>query len=77
MRQLFEHHDLTRVGHYASVLESSGILTLTKNDVDQGVGNPTFDCMPQLWVMDDSRYDEACAILRELEAPDIADAGER
>ena len=77
MKQIFEYRDLTRIGHYASVLESSGILTLTKNDVDQGVGNPTFDCTPQLWVMDDSNYEEACAILRELEGPGIADAGGR
>ncbi len=73
MRKIFEHRDLTKVGHYASILESDGILTLTKNDIDQGVGNPTVDCFPELWVMDDSKYEEACAILRQLEDPDGSD----
>lgn len=68
MRKIYESHEQERVGHFQSILESAGILTLIKNDC-QAAAEGTFPgdpFTPELWVMNDEDYDEAIKILRPL-----------
>ena len=53
------------VGHLRNVLEAHGIECLLKNEFTSGaIGElPPFECWPELWVMDDSRFEEASAIV--------------
>jgi hypothetical protein len=66
MRKIYEHQRLERVGHFQSILESHGILTLLKNEATcqaDGIFAGSDPC-PELWVMDDDHYEQALEILR-------------
>ena len=69
MRKIFESHRQEKVGHYQSILESSGICTLIKNDCQaaaEGNFGPADPILPELWVIDDGDYDRAIEILTPL-----------
>ena len=63
------HRDSTMVGHKKSILEGAGIDCFIQNESTTGLGagffglvqSPIFD--PALCIVDDSRYDEALALL--------------
>ncbi len=65
MRKVFESHKQETVGHYQSILESAGILTLIKNEnIASAEGTLPADLiLPELWVMRDEDYDKAIEIL--------------
>lgn len=65
MKKLFVHRDLVKIGHYASILECRGIRTVTKNDIDLGVGHTMDFCYPELWV-----DEEAHALISSFEGSD-------
>jgi hypothetical protein len=66
MRKIYEHIDHSRVGLYQSILESAGIRTHLKNvGASIGMGEiPFTQLFPELWVVEDSDYDHAIAILK-------------
>lgn len=74
MIKVFEHFDLTIVGHIKSVLEAEGIQTYLKNQFTSGVLGeiPFVEAVPELWVVDDSDVVEANALIRSLEIVDSA-----
>lgn len=67
MRKVFEHPAFHEVGHCESILNSHGIATTIKNqDVSSLSGEvPYVAAYPELWVLDDSAYDQAIALLRD------------
>lgn len=67
MRKVFEHPAFHEVGHCESILNSHGIATTIRNqDVSSLSGEvPYAAAFPELWVLDDSTYDQAIALLRE------------
>jgi hypothetical protein len=71
MKTVFVHHDSTVVGLKKSILEEAGIDCFIQNEstsASLGAGvlglvqSPIFD--PALCILDDSRYEEAMALLK-------------
>jgi hypothetical protein len=76
MKTVFVHHDPTVVGHKKSILEEAGIDCFIRNESTSAtlgagilglVQSPIFD--PVLCILDDSRYDEATALLKSISEP--------
>jgi hypothetical protein len=70
MKEVFIHHDPTIVGFKKSILDGAGIDCFIRNENTSAtfgagalglVQSPVFD--PVLCIVDDSRYDEAMALL--------------
>jgi len=79
MKTVFVHHDPTMVGHKKSILEEAGIDCFIRNENTSAtfgggalglVQSPVFD--PALCIVDDSRYDEAVALLKTTAEPSLA-----
>jgi len=69
MRKIFEHPAYYEVGLLESKLNSHGIETLVKNTAISTVGGIPFTASyPELWVLHDTQYDEALALLQEYKA---------
>ncbi len=66
MKKIYENIDFTRVGYLQSILESAGIATLVKNEGPSSLSGliAVGQCYPELWIVDEDRYDEAMAVLR-------------
>ncbi len=67
MRKVFEHPAFHEVGHCESILNSHGIATTIQNqDVSSLSGEvPYAAAFPELWVLEDSTYDQAIALLKD------------
>jgi hypothetical protein len=79
MKVVFIHHDPTMVGLKKSILEEAGIDCFIQNENTSAtfgagalglVQSPIFD--PALCIIDDSRYDEAMALLKTTPEPSLA-----
>lgn len=68
MKKLFSHIDYTRIGHFQSILEQQGFRTFVKNlDASVGMGEiPYTEIWPELWLYEDSEYEEAAALIDQL-----------
>ena len=71
MIKVFEDFDITLVGHYQSVLESSDIATYMKNQFGtSGAGElPFVEVIPQLWVLNEADAERAREMIKELHEP--------
>lgn len=71
MKMLCSHIDYARIGHFQSVLEAHGFEVFVKNlGASIGMGEiPYTEVWPELWLYDDSRYDEAVALIADLQKP--------
>lgn len=69
MIKVFEHFDLSIVGHIKSLLEAEGIKTYLKNQYTSGVLGeiPFVEAVPELWVVDDAEVARANALIRNLQ----------
>jgi rubrerythrin len=78
MRKIYEHYEYPRVGHFQSILEEAGIPTLIKNlDASSGAGEiPFTEVFPELWVVEDTDYDRALALLETHQPPDPTHLGD-
>jgi hypothetical protein len=76
MREIFTHQDFTRVGHYQSILESGGIPTFIRNGVSHNSVTelPSPVLFPTLCVENDSDYEQAVKMIREVYQPQNTDA---
>lgn len=65
MKKIFSSQDVTLVGFYKTLLEDNGIETMVKNYYLTGAAGdiPPNECIPELWILDDEKYDEAKALL--------------
>jgi hypothetical protein len=68
MRKVFEHPAFHEVGLFESILNSHDIATTIRNqNVSSLVGEVPFTAAyPELWFVDDNRYDEAISLLQEF-----------
>ena len=71
MRQIFTALNAALVHNVKNVLEAQGIACHIRGEnLLLGVGEiPPVECWAELWVVDDSRFDEAKAILADVNAP--------
>ena len=70
MRQVYTNRDITRVGHYQSLLEEEQIHTLIRNQHDYGGPMFSDDIRdPSLWVVDNADYEPALRLIEAYEMP--------
>jgi hypothetical protein len=74
MKKILSSTDVLLVGFYKAILESHGIAMMIKNYyLTSGVGDlPPNECVPELWLMDDDRLEEAKALLSLNDEKDSA-----
>jgi len=72
MKLLFTSADLAAVSHLKDLVESAGIPCFLNNEVTSALsgGIPQGECMPELWIDDDSRLAEALQIKKDWLAPE-------
>jgi hypothetical protein len=64
MRELYTSMDSARIGLYKSILDSAGIACYIQNDASSRLLNMiAMVFQPTLCIVDDSRYEEAVALL--------------
>lgn len=69
MKRITSSESLAKIGHYKNVLEQSGIRCLIKNEQLSGaLGEvPFLECLPELWVLDESDLKRAEGLIAELD----------
>ncbi len=75
MKKVFSTSDPVIISHYKTILENQGIACILKNYYLTGAAGelPINTCWPELWIIDNSHYKEAKAILSKLDQPVSAD----
>lgn len=65
MKKIFTSQNIALVNFYKEILEKNGIDAIVKNYyLTSGVGDlPPNECIPELWIMNDDKYDEAKVLL--------------
>ncbi|MGH7941947.1 MAG: DUF2007 domain-containing protein [Limisphaerales bacterium] len=71
MKRLFTSSDLAAVSALKSMLDRIGIPCFITNEVSSALagGIPQGECMPELWIGDDSREEEAIQIKKQWLSP--------
>ena len=79
MRKVYASQLAPMVGHLRNVLESHGITCMVKNEYLAGAAGelPPTECWPELWVMEDAKYDEAVAIVSAASLENLVEPGGR
>lgn len=80
MKKIFTTQDITLLNFYKSILEDNGIPVIIKNYyLMSGSGDiPPNECVPELWILDDKRVDDAKRLLTvEKEEPWQCQCGEK
>ncbi|HEV2455527.1 MAG TPA: DUF2007 domain-containing protein [Verrucomicrobiae bacterium] len=74
MKLIFTSADLVTVSELKDMLNSAGIACFINNEVSSTLsgGIPQGECMPELWIEDDSRETEAVQIKKDWLAPRAA-----
>ena len=69
MRIIYTNENRLIVGNTKNILESHGIEVILKNEYSQGaVGEiSAFDAWPELWVINDSDYENAIEVIEVIE----------
>ena len=72
MIKVCTHENRMILYNLRNLLEAAGIETRVVNEFAAGGAGdlPTFDTWPELWIADESRLDEARALLAEIDAAD-------
>lgn len=70
MRQIYTSPNTALVNHLRSILEALGIPCRVRGEfLSAAVGElPPIECWAELWVVDDSRYDDANEVIRRAAA---------
>lgn len=61
MKKVYASEDRLMVGHIKNLLEDQGFHCIIRNEHLQGVAGeiPPIECWPEIWVAEDSQYEEA------------------
>lgn len=80
MKKILTSQNVTLVNFYKELLEQHGMTTIIKNYyLTGGIGDlPPNECVPELWIVEDDKYDEAQALLKaEKGEPWVCECGEK
>ena len=68
MKKVFSHENRMILFNMKNVLQGEGIETVVVNEFAAGgaVDLPTFDTWPELWVEDESSFEQAQEIVQEI-----------
>jgi hypothetical protein len=71
MQRVYSAHDVMTIGYLQQVLEAAGIECMIRNQFLSGAmgGLPATECWPELWIADESRYDESLRLIDAALAP--------
>ena len=71
MKRVFSSEALVDIGHLKNVLEQHGIRCTIRNEQLSGaLGEvPFLECLPELWVLDETRVEEARRLIESQQAP--------
>ena len=72
--ETFTHHEITLLQYVRQLLVERGIETIVKNDNIAIVGlaeRASQDVRPELWVMDDTKAEEAASVAREVKEGNV------
>lgn len=71
MKRIFSSADLVTVSALKDMLDAAGISCFINNEVASTLagGIPQGECMPELWIADDSREAEAVRIKKDWLSP--------
>jgi Putative prokaryotic signal transducing protein len=73
MKLVFTSIDLVAVSELKALLDNAGIACFLNNEVSSTLagGIPMAEAMPELWIEDDSRLEEALQIKKDWQSPNI------
>ena len=76
MREVFVHQDTARVGLYKSILDANGIPNFVRNGLSNNsvTDMPSGVFFPTLCVVDDTDYERAVEVLRQIHKPEPTDS---
>jgi hypothetical protein len=68
VKKIYSAPNITMVGLVKDVLDSHGIPTVIRNQfLSAATGElPPIECWPELWITDDSRYEECRQLVEEI-----------
>ncbi|MBI4528614.1 MAG: DUF2007 domain-containing protein [Deltaproteobacteria bacterium] len=71
MKRIYSAQDTLMLAHLHNILRSHGIECLVRNEhLAAAAGEiPPIECWLELWILDDTRMNEASALLRRALAP--------
>lgn len=74
MKRVDSQYNTLLLGNARNLLKANGIECFMRNDLATGVGEiPPIECWPELWIVDDARFDEAIALIRDAVDPPQSD----
>ena len=67
MKKVYSNENIAIVHNIKNVLENSGIEAIVKGQDRSSIagGIPATDCWPEIWILDDSREEDALRIVSE------------
>ena len=71
MKKLYTAQDPLTISHLKNILETGGVECVVRNTyLASAAGEiPPIECWPELWVVEDERYEEAQAVIKQTLAP--------
>ncbi len=67
MKKIYTDTDMIKVGYYKSVLETNDIPAYIKNEALSFMAGRIPEVYPELWVINDTDFDKAVELLKEIE----------
>lgn len=76
MKRIFTHENRMIVFNMKNLLQAEGITTVVVNEFAAGGAGdlPTFDTWPELWLEDDSNFEQAQTILQDITQDSVGQA---
>lgn len=67
MKKVFTHENHIIVGNAKNILDDAGVAVILRNEFASGAMGETspLQTWPEIWVLEDTQYDEAVAILQD------------
>ncbi len=72
MRKVYESLNTMMIGHLKNLLMTEGIPSFTKNEYSSAGRIPANECWEEIWIENDTQYDDADKIIKEALSDDSA-----
>jgi hypothetical protein len=72
MRKVYEPLNTIMIGHLKNLLMTEGIPSFTKNEYGSAGRIPANECWEEIWIENDTQYDDADKIIKEALSDDSA-----
>ena len=72
MRKVYESLNTMMIGHLKNLLMTEGIPSFTKNEYGSAGRIPANECWEEIWIENDTQYDDAEKIIKEALSDDSA-----